>query len=72
MPRFRSGTEQPWRRDTCWRVVDGPSGRVVVCAIYRAQIPDSRCGEAARPRRFFVQNGLLMRYRHERAPTNGS
>jgi hypothetical protein len=36
MPRFRSGAEQPWRRETCWRVVDGLSGRVVVCAIYES------------------------------------
>jgi hypothetical protein len=32
MPRLRSGAEQPWRRETGWRIVDGPSGRVVVCA----------------------------------------
>lgn len=30
----RSMTEQQHRRETCWRVVEGPSGRVVVCAIY--------------------------------------
>ena len=25
---------EPQRRETCWRVVEGPTGRLVVCAIY--------------------------------------
>jgi hypothetical protein len=25
---------EPQRRETCWRVIEGPSGRLVVCAIY--------------------------------------
>ena len=29
-------TEMPQhqRRETCWRVIEGPTGRLVVCAIY--------------------------------------
>jgi len=30
----RSTPEEPHRRERCWRVVEGPSSRVVVCAIY--------------------------------------
>jgi hypothetical protein len=25
---------KPQRREMCWRVIEGPSGRLVVCAIY--------------------------------------
>jgi hypothetical protein len=25
---------EPQRREMCWRVIEGPSGRLVVCAIY--------------------------------------
>jgi hypothetical protein len=36
-------------RETCWRVVEGPSGRLVVCAIYATEIGDFelRVGYAA-------------------------
>ena len=27
-------------RETCWRVVEGPSGRLVVCAIYETETGD--------------------------------
>jgi hypothetical protein len=27
---------EPRRRETCWRVIEGPSGRLVVCAIYES------------------------------------
>jgi hypothetical protein len=26
---------EPQRGETCWRVIEGPSGRLVVCAIYK-------------------------------------
>jgi hypothetical protein len=31
---MRSAGDQGPSREICWRVVDGPSGRVVVCAVY--------------------------------------
>jgi hypothetical protein len=36
-------------RETCWRVVEGPSGRLVVCAIYATERGDFelRVGYAA-------------------------
>jgi hypothetical protein len=36
-------------RETCWRVVEGPSGRLVVCAIYETATADFelRVGYAA-------------------------
>ena len=36
-------------RETCWRVVEGPSGRLVVCAIYATESGDFelRVGYAA-------------------------